>query len=536
MIRHWTTLQRIADELSSILSDARFVCAWSQAKDTAHIEFEKGGEPITLEVLLQSDIGTVVVTSAVHRARRNTVDLFRDVTGERVIMVTRQLEDRIITIWLESAQLHFELFPAGTANIILTRAGLITDAFRHRQQRIGTSCTTRKAVRHNVAAPSTVREYLEHEVPNLGRLYALEVIFSKGLTPDTSIADAPEQTLKDLIQAAQSLFNFALTTNRWLILEAGNHIALSAVPLHGYHLVEEHDAILTAVHKTIVLRQQRKQLEDTRSAARIAIERRLNKTQRTLQHLQQDEERDRRASTYRHWAELLMAQPNPKYSGVDQVEVIDWLTNETVVVPLKKDISILANATRYFQKAKDADTASAVRTLRIPRLENDLKGLTAQLELIRTATTVDELRQFTPTMNTSSTAGRTSNPEEKYRVFQLDEQHTLYVGKSAANNDELTMKFARQQDWWFHVRGASGSHAVLRGVAGPKIPKDVLEKVASITAYYSHARNAGFVPVVYTQRKYVRKPKGANVGAVTIEREQTIMVKPGLPSEFRTIE
>jgi predicted ribosome quality control (RQC) complex YloA/Tae2 family protein len=35
--------------------------------------------------------------------------------------------------------------------------------------------------------------------------------------------------------------------------------------------------------------------------------------------------------------------------------------------------------------------------------------------------------------------------------------------------------------------------------------------------------------VVYTQRKYVRKPKGANVGAVVLEREQVVMVKPALP-------
>jgi predicted ribosome quality control (RQC) complex YloA/Tae2 family protein len=115
-------------------------------------------------------------------------------------------------------------------------------------------------------------------------------------------------------------------------------------------------------------------------------------------------------------------------------------------------------------------------------------------------------------------------------MFQIDADHTLYVGRSAANNDELTMRFARQNDWWMHVRGASGSHTVLRGVNGPKIPKQVLEVAAAITAYYSQARNASYVPVVYTQRKFVRKPKGANVGAVTLEREQTVMVRPGLPA------
>jgi predicted ribosome quality control (RQC) complex YloA/Tae2 family protein len=75
----------------------------------------------------------------------------------------------------------------------------------------------------------------------------------------------------------------------------------------------------------------------------------------------------------------------------------------------------------------------------------------------------------------------------------------------------------------------SGSHAVLKGVTGTKPPKPVLEAAAAITAYYSGARNASYVPVVYTQRKYVRKPKGAAVGAVVLEREDVVMVKPALP-------
>lgn len=70
-----------------------------------------------------------------------------------------------------------------------------------------------------------------------------------------------------------------------------------------------------------------------------------------------------------------------------------------------------------------------------------------------------------------------------------------------------------------------------KGVTAGTIPKEILERAAAITAYYSQARNASYVPVVYTQRKYIRKPKGANIGAVTIEREQTIIVKPALPED-----
>jgi hypothetical protein len=36
-------------------------------------------------------------------------------------------------------------------------------------------------------------------------------------------------------------------------------------------------------------------------------------------------------------------------------------------------------------------------------------------------------------------------------------------------------------------------------------------------------------PVAYTQKKYVRKPKGAAVGAVILEREEVVMVRPHVP-------
>jgi predicted ribosome quality control (RQC) complex YloA/Tae2 family protein len=215
---------------------------------------------------------------------------------------------------------------------------------------------------------------------------------------------------------------------------------------------------------------------------------------------------------------------------LDAIDALDWNTDQSVRIPLQPALTILENAQRLYGKSRTSQLAAQHRTLRIPALERELTELQSYMEQASTAACIQDLPHIPLSLARMNSPQTSKAPEEKYRVFLLDDQHTLYVGKSAANNDELTMKFAKQQDWWLHVRGASGSHAVLRGVAGPKIPKQVLEAAAGITAYYSHARNASYVPVVYTQRKYVRKPKGANVGAVVIDKEQTVMVKPSLPA------
>ena len=63
------------------------------------------------------------------------------------------------------------------------------------------------------------------------------------------------------------------------------------------------------------------------------------------------------------------------------------------------------------------------------------------------------------------------------------------------------------------------------------VPKEIIKIAASIAAYYSKARNAGNVPVAYTEKKFVKKMKGMNQGAVIMEREKVVNIKPGLPPE-----
>jgi len=50
-----------------------------------------------------------------------------------------------------------------------------------------------------------------------------------------------------------------------------------------------------------------------------------------------------------------------------------------------------------------------------------------------------------------------------------------------------------------------------------------------LAAYYSKAKGSGLVPVIYTPKKFVRKPKGANLGQVLVEKEEVIMVEPKKP-------
>jgi predicted ribosome quality control (RQC) complex YloA/Tae2 family protein len=106
----------------------------------------------------------------------------------------------------------------------------------------------------------------------------------------------------------------------------------------------------------------------------------------------------------------------------------------------------------------------------------------------------------------------------------------VLAGKTDVDNDYLSLKLAKPNDYWFHVRGMPGSHVVL-GAGSKEVPnRATLKQAAAVAAYYSKARHGGVVPVSCTEVRYVTKPRGAKPGLVHIRKEITLKVRPALPS------
>ncbi len=110
--------------------------------------------------------------------------------------------------------------------------------------------------------------------------------------------------------------------------------------------------------------------------------------------------------------------------------------------------------------------------------------------------------------------------------YLIDDQWQVLVGKSDTDNDRLSLKIARADDWWFHVRGMPGSHVVLQVPPGQEPERSVLKQAASIAAYHSKARKGGLVAVSGTKARYVRKPRDAKPGTVQIRKEVVFKVRP----------
>ncbi len=121
-------------------------------------------------------------------------------------------------------------------------------------------------------------------------------------------------------------------------------------------------------------------------------------------------------------------------------------------------------------------------------------------------------------------------PEPKLWRYELPGGWIVLVGRTDADNDRLSLKIAKPNDWWFHVKGRPGSHVVLQVPAGEEPDRDTVKAAAAIAAWHSKVRESNMVAVTGTRGRHVSKPRGAKPGTVSVRKEETFKVRPEIPA------
>lgn len=312
---------------------------------------------------------------------------------------------------------------------------------------------------------------------------------------------------------------------------------------------------------------------------RKALKRYLDKLARKLSALHTDLAEAERGPEYRRFGETLLAYAHQVPARASVISLADASDPDRMLeIALDPYVSAPANAARYFKRAAKCERGLRDTPPRIAALEAEIAQLRAQLAAHADTNATPEQREaaelqleqslfalsFTvreqikapqplprkqlglapeperrgPQPTTAAPKPRAKQPEVLGKLvpwrYRTLEGWDVLIGRSSEGNDHLTLHMARPEDYWFHAHGCPGSHVVLRRGKGPNEPsKSTLEEVASWAAFHSKARTAGKVPVNYTQKKYVRKPRGAKAGLVYIERERTLMVRPAEPPKDR---
>ncbi len=125
---------------------------------------------------------------------------------------------------------------------------------------------------------------------------------------------------------------------------------------------------------------------------------------------------------------------------------------------------------------------------------------------------------------------RTEKMEPRIWRYELPGGWVVLAGKNDQDNDHLSLKIAKANDYWFHVKGLPGSHVVLQVPAGEQPDNATLKEAAAVAAWHSKKRESKQVAVSCTQARYVTKPRGAKPGTVEIRKEKVLKVRPALPA------
>ena len=272
---------------------------------------------------------------------------------------------------------------------------------------------------------------------------------------------------------------------------------------------------------------------------------RVRRAERSLAAVEKDWEEANRAPEMRRQAEALAAylpQVPRRAEHVDMPDPAD--PSKRLRIELDPKLPPHENANRAFRRAAKLERALTAIPARRVVLIDELVRSRAQLERIESGERPSDLPPsplthgaLSPAKPARGALGPTATRGEEVparlapRRYRTREGWEVWIGKTNEGNDYLTHRLARPEDYWFHVQGSPGSHLVLRrGKAKDEPSRDTLREVAAWAAWFSRQKSSGTVPVIWTRKKYVRKPRGSKPGLAEVTRdENTIFTKPAEP-------
>ena len=223
------------------------------------------------------------------------------------------------------------------------------------------------------------------------------------------------------------------------------------------------------------------------------------------------------------WGDLLLARFGQVPAGVESV-TLEGFDGTPVRIPLDPAEGPDGNARRFYDRAGRLRRARKELPARIRAAQDELRRLEDLRERVRRGEA--DRSELEAVVSTDRSGRPSDGPTLPYRRFRSSGGLEIRVGRGAARNDDLTFHHARPGDIWLHARHTAGAHVILRWDGEDAPPARDLEEAAVLAALHSRARTSGSVPVDWTRRKYVRKPRKAPPGAVVPDRVGTVFVTP----------
>lgn len=283
------------------------------------------------------------------------------------------------------------------------------------------------------------------------------------------------------------------------------------------HYVERYKFNMRLMHyKTIVLQQ-------------------LKKTQKSLANMIKHLRENTNTDKYRIFGDLIMANLYNLSDYTKQVQVYYYENDKNITIELDPHKTLKDNANTFYKLYNKGKTTKDKISTLIAKYNVDKVYLEQILYSMDTVTDLCSLEEIVleiinskiinthliKEQNQKTVPQKTSKKHPDIMSIDIDCGGKIYIGKNNKQNDYIVSKLADEDDLWFHVHNCAGSHVLLKS---QNITDDMILRCANLAKEYSAVKNSTKVGVIYTRRKYLRKPPGANLGYVTYRQEKEILV------------
>ncbi len=267
--------------------------------------------------------------------------------------------------------------------------------------------------------------------------------------------------------------------------------------------------------------QEKDKLNSLKTHFLTTVRQRINKTQNSLQKMTSQIKREENCDKYRLYGDLIMANLYSNKDYTDKITVYDYENNKNIIIDLNPVLTLKENANKFYKQYNKGKISKQKLSELKEELAQNFEYL-KQLEYsINNAETYEDLIEISPEIEPSEK----STDRKKQRATEPEQViingYTIFIGKNNRQNDYIVSKLSKDEDLWFHTKDCAGSHVLLRG---ENPDNNTIFECAKIAKKYSSGSMSSKVGVIYTKRKYLKKPPKANLGYVTYKNEKEIVI------------
>ena len=260
----------------------------------------------------------------------------------------------------------------------------------------------------------------------------------------------------------------------------------------------------------------------------------LKKSTKKLDNINNKLSECNKTDEYKLFGELLTSNLYKLKDNVDSVTLENYYnSNKLITIPMDKSISPNKNAEKYFKKYNKLKNTLEIVSIQKKETEKELNYIESIVYSIENAKTIKDLEDIFDEISENLITSKDIKNTNKKNTKKNDDKNnllkyeingfTVLVGKNNKQNDELTLKIASKEDYWFHTQGIHGSHVILK-TDGKDIDENTLFECAKLAAKHSKAKLSSNVPVDYCLVKFVKKPGSAKPGMVVYTNYKTSYV------------